>query len=80
MEPLTLWLNTQPAFSGDVSEIMFGATLIVVVLLLPRGIIPTGGEFITRFRTRGRPAVGPAAGAGPAATPATPPVSSGGAR
>jgi branched-chain amino acid transport system permease protein len=81
LEPLTLWLNTQPAFSGDVSEIMFGAILIVVVLLLPRGIIPTGGEFITRVRTRGRPAVSPAAaGAGPAATSATPPVSSGGAR
>jgi branched-chain amino acid transport system permease protein len=81
LEPLTLWLNTQPAFSGDVSEIMFGAILIVVVLLLPRGIIPTGGELITRFRTRGRPAVTPAAaGVGPAATSATPPVSSGGAR
>jgi branched-chain amino acid transport system permease protein len=82
IEPLTLWLNTQPAFSGSVSEIMLGGIFLIVVLFLPRGIIPTGGELITRFRTRGRPAVNPAAaGAGPAAaTSATPPVSSGGAR
>jgi branched-chain amino acid transport system permease protein len=86
MEPLTLWLNAQPSFSGDVSEIMFGAILIAVVLLLPRGIIPTGGELITRFRTRGRAAITPlAADAAPAAAvpangSATPPVSSGGAR
>jgi branched-chain amino acid transport system permease protein len=81
MEPLYLWVNTQPAFSGSVSDIMYGAILLLVVLFLPRGIIPTGSEFITRFRTRGRPAVIPAAaGAGPAAAPATPPVSSGGAR
>ncbi len=82
MEPLTLWLNTQPAFSGSVSDIMLGAIFLVVVLFLPRGIVPTGGELITRFRTRGRPAVSPAAaGVGPAAaTSATPPVSSGGAR
>ena len=86
MEPLTLWLNTQPAFAGSASDILFGAILLVVVLFLPRGIIPTGGELITRFRTRGRPAVSAAAaGAGPAAAvsangSATPPVSSGGAR
>jgi len=81
MEPLYLWVNTQPAFSGSVSDILFGAILLLVVLFLPRGIVPTGGEFITRFRTRGRPAVIPAAaGAGPAATSSTPPVSSGGAR
>jgi|SRR5579863_1134732 len=82
IEPLTLWLNTQPAFSGSVSEIMLGGIFLLVVLFLPRGIVPTGGEYITKFRTRGRPAVSPAAaGAGPAeATPATPPVSSGGAR
>jgi branched-chain amino acid transport system permease protein len=78
IETLTLWLNTQPAFTGSVSEIMLGAIFLLVVLFLPRGIIPTGGEFITRLRTRGRPAVNPAAGAGPgAAAPATPPVSSG---
>jgi branched-chain amino acid transport system permease protein len=86
MEPLTLWLNTQPAFSGSVSEIMLGAIFLIVVLFLPRGIVPTSGEFITRFRTRGRAAVSPAAaGVSPAAAvpadgSAAPPVSSGGAR
>jgi branched-chain amino acid transport system permease protein len=79
IETLTLWLNTQPAFTGSVSEIMLGAIFLLVVLFLPRGIIPTGGELITRFRTRGRPAVSPAA-AGAAAAPVIPPVSSGGAR
>ena len=82
IETLTLWLNTQPAFTGSLSNIMLGAVFLLVVLFLPRGIIPTGGEFITRMRTRGRAAVSPAAaGAGPAAaSSATPPVSSGGAR
>jgi branched-chain amino acid transport system permease protein len=86
IEPLTLWLNTQPAFSGSVSEIMLGAIFLLVVLFMPRGIIPTGSEYITKIRTRGRPAVIPATTIGPASsTPATPfssgpPVSSGGAR
>ena len=84
IEPLTLWLNTQPAFSGSVSEILLGAVFLLVVLFLPRGIIPTGGEFITRIRTRGRPAVVPATTVS-AAAPAPPvgpgpQVSSGGAR
>ena len=86
IEPLTLWLNTQPAFSGSISEIMLGAIFLLVVLFMPRGIIPTGSEYITKIRTRGRPAVIPATTIGPASsTPATPfssgpPVSSGGAR
>jgi branched-chain amino acid transport system permease protein len=86
IEPLTLWLNTQPAFSGSVSEIALGAVFLLVVLFMPRGIIPTGGELITRIRTRGRPAVVPATGAGSASSPPAapsgsgPPVSSGGAR
>ena len=86
IETLTLWLNTQPAFTGSVSEIMLGAIFLLVVLFMPRGIIPTGGELITRIRTRGRPAVIPATTIGPASSaPATPfssgpPVSSGGAR
>ncbi len=84
IETFTLWLNTQPAFSGSISNIMLGAVFLLVVLFLPRGIIPTGGELITRFRTRGRPAGSPATAAGPAATapPVSqdPSVSSGGAR
>jgi branched-chain amino acid transport system permease protein len=60
IEPLSLWLNTQPQFSGgDLSEILLGAIFLVVVLFMPRGIIPTSTELITRLRTRGRPAVIP---------------------
>jgi hypothetical protein len=79
-------MNTQPAFSGSLSEVMLGAVFLLVVLFMPRGIIPTGREFITKIRTRGRPAVIPATTIGPASSaPATPfssgpPVSSGGAR
>jgi branched-chain amino acid transport system permease protein len=86
IEPLSLWMNTQPAFSGSLSEVMLGAVFLLVVLFMPRGIIPTGREFITKIRTRGRPAVIPATTIGPASSaPATPfssgpPVSSGGAR
>jgi branched-chain amino acid transport system permease protein len=61
IEPVTLWLNTQPQFSGGyLSEILLGALFLIVVLFVPRGIVPTGGEWITKLRTRGRPAVIPA--------------------
>ena len=61
VEPATLWLNTQPQFSGGyLSEILLGGVFLIVVLFMPRGIIPTGGEWITRLRSRGRPAVIPA--------------------
>jgi branched-chain amino acid transport system permease protein len=89
IEPLTLWLNTQPQFSGgSLSEILLGGVFLIVVLFMPRGIVPTGGEFIKKIRMRGRPAVVPATtfGAVPGAEPAPPSpsspssVSSGGAR
>ena len=61
VEPATLWLNTQPEFSGGyLSEILLGGVFLIVVLFMPRGIVPTGGEWITRLRSRGRPAVIPA--------------------
>jgi hypothetical protein len=55
---------------------MLGAIFLVIVLFVPRGIIPTTGERITRIRTRGRPAVVPAVTARegvppPGATPAS---------
>jgi branched-chain amino acid transport system permease protein len=84
IEPLTLWLNSQPQLGGgSLNEILLGAIFLIVVLFVPRGIIPTGGEWITKLRTRGRPAVIPAttmgtpasAGSGQATS-----VSSGGAR
>ena len=81
IEPLTLWLNSQPSFSGSVSEIVLGGIFLLVVLFLPRGVVPTGGEFITKIRTRGRPAVIPATNTGPAASaPSASSVSPGGAR
>jgi branched-chain amino acid transport system permease protein len=82
IEPLTLWLNTQPEFSsGSLSEILLGGIFLIVVLFMPRGIIPTGGELITRFRTRGRAAIAPATTIGPASgTAPTPSVASGGAQ
>ena len=65
----------------SLSEVVLGAVFLLVVLFMPRGIVPTGGEFITKLRTRGRPAVIPATTIGPASsTPSAPPVSSGGAR
>ncbi|HEU5391264.1 MAG TPA: hypothetical protein VFV73_35710, partial [Streptosporangiaceae bacterium] len=63
IEPGTLWLNTQ--VSSYVSEIMLGVIFLVIVLFVPRGIIPTSSERITRIRTRGRPAVVPAPGDDP---------------
>jgi branched-chain amino acid transport system permease protein len=52
------------------SEILLGALFLLVVLFMPRGIIPTGAEWMTRLRTRGRPAVTSAS-----ASPATPQAS-----
>jgi branched-chain amino acid transport system permease protein len=82
IEPVTLWLNTQPQFSGGyLSEILLGAVFLVVALFMPRGIVPTVGEWITKIRTRGRPAVIPATTIGSASsTPSARSVSSGGAR
>jgi branched-chain amino acid transport system permease protein len=61
VEPVTLWLNTQPEFSGGyLSEILLGGVFLIVVLFMPRGIVPSGGEWITKLRSRGRPAVIPA--------------------
>jgi branched-chain amino acid transport system permease protein len=80
IEPLSLWLNTIPSLNG-LNEIVLGAILLLVLLFMPRGILPTAAEFMTKIRTRGRPAVVPATTIGAASTtPSAPPVSSGGAR
>jgi branched-chain amino acid transport system permease protein len=80
IEPLSQWLNTIPALNG-LNEIVLGAILLLVLLLMPRGILPTGAEYITKIRTRGRPAVVPATTIGAAPSePSAPSVSSGGAR
>jgi branched-chain amino acid transport system permease protein len=80
IEPLRLWINTQPELNGY-GEIIVGGVFLLVVLFMPRGIIPTGREYLTKLRTRGRPAVIPATSTGPASSaPPAPSVRSGGAR
>ena len=56
IEPGQLWLYTKSS-NNYLSEIILGGVFLVFVLFVPRGIIPTGTEWITRLRTRGRPAV-----------------------
>ncbi len=59
IEPGQLYLNT--VFTNAyLSEILLGVLFLVVVLFMPRGIIPTGAEWITRLRTKGRSAIPPA--------------------
>jgi branched-chain amino acid transport system permease protein len=49
LEPTQLWLNLQEANNYE-SEILFGALFLVVILFLPRGVIPTGGEYAAAIR------------------------------
>jgi branched-chain amino acid transport system permease protein len=63
IEPGQLYLTANS--SGYISEILLGSLFLVAVLLMPRGIIPTGGEYIRRLTTRGRAAI-------PATVPAAP--------
>ncbi|MGH3234492.1 MAG: branched-chain amino acid ABC transporter permease [Streptosporangiaceae bacterium] len=55
IEPGQLYLNIRFT-NGYLSEILLGALFLLIVLFMPRGIIPTGGEWVKRLRTRGRPA------------------------
>ena len=51
------WLNetSNNKFSGGNARLLiFGGLLVLVVLLLPRGIIPTAAGWIERWRTRGQ--------------------------
>jgi len=38
---------------------LLGALFLAIVIFVPRGIVPTAGEWLRRLRTRGRPAVPP---------------------
>jgi branched-chain amino acid transport system permease protein len=60
IEPGQLYLTTRYT-NGYISEILLGAIFLLVVLLVPRGIVPTGGEWIKKLRSRGRPAIEPTA-------------------
>jgi ABC-type branched-subunit amino acid transport system ATPase component/ABC-type branched-subunit amino acid transport system permease subunit len=51
------WLNetTNNEFGGGNARLLiFGGLLVLVVLFLPRGIIPTASHWIERWRTRGK--------------------------
>jgi branched-chain amino acid transport system permease protein len=50
LEPTQLWLTQQT--NGYESEILFGALFLVVILFLPRGVLPTAAEYITAGRAR----------------------------
>jgi branched-chain amino acid transport system permease protein len=58
VEPGQLYLTIKYT-NGYLSEILLGALLLLIVLFLPRGIVPTAGEQLRRLRSRGRPAVTP---------------------
>jgi branched-chain amino acid transport system permease protein len=74
IEPAQQYLTT--TITNDyLSLILLGALFLAVILLLPRGVIPTAGEMISKWqaRRRGRAssaAPPPAAGPGPATAPA----------
>ena len=65
IEPGQLYLTIKYT-NGYLSEILLGALFLLIVLFVPRGIVPTAGEWLRRLRTRGRPAVraGPDVGPG----------------
>ena len=72
IEPGQLYLTIRFT-NGYLSEILLGALFLLIVLFVPRGLVPTGGEWIRRLRTRGRPAVAPVRRRPVPPTPPTPP-------
>jgi len=72
LEPTQLYLNLQES-NGYESEILFGALFLVVILFLPRGVLPTGAEYVSRgrawlLRRRAPAQADPAAAGGAGAT------------
>jgi branched-chain amino acid transport system permease protein len=73
IEPAQQWLTLQ--YTNEyLSEILLGALFLLVILVLPRGVIPTGAELIAKFRAwlRARKADAAAVPAAPAPVPAGP--------
>jgi len=58
IEPGQLYLTIRYT-NGYLSEILLGALFLLIVIFVPRGIVPTAGEWLRRLRTRGRPSVAP---------------------
>jgi branched-chain amino acid transport system permease protein len=72
LEPLQQWIGITFT-NGYTSDIVLGVLFLAVILFLPRGIVPTGGEFLTKWRAVRARRHEPAAG-GPA-PPGSPAVS-----
>jgi branched-chain amino acid transport system permease protein len=53
LEPAQQYLTLQVT-NEYLSEILFGTLFLLVILLLPRGVIPTAGEKISSWRARHR--------------------------
>ena len=71
IEPAQQYLTTTIT-NNYLSLILLGALFLAVILLLPRGVIPTASEWISRWRARRSAGTGPAApGAAAAPGPAT---------
>jgi branched-chain amino acid transport system permease protein len=67
LEPLQQYV-TNAFTNGYLGEIILGALFLLVILFLPRGIIPTTSERITAWRTRGDRPGHPATAVRPADT------------
>jgi branched-chain amino acid transport system permease protein len=51
LEPVQLYLGLR--LTNDyLSEILLGVLFLVIILFMPRGVLPTGSEFITAWRAR----------------------------
>jgi branched-chain amino acid transport system permease protein len=66
LEPAQQYLTLHYS-NSYLGEIIWGTLFLLVILFLPRGVIPTASERLTAWRTRGRPV--PGGGAGRAAGP-----------
>jgi branched-chain amino acid transport system permease protein len=49
LEPLQQWIGITFT-NGYTSDIVLGVLFLLVILFMPRGIVPTGTEFVTKWR------------------------------
>ena len=64
IEPTQQWLTTRFT-SNYLSEILLGALFLVVILFMPRGVLPTASEWLARWRAAWRRRREPGAGTRP---------------
>jgi hypothetical protein len=70
LEPLQQWIGITFT-NGYTSDIVLGVLFLGVILFLPRGIVPTGNEYLTRWRAaRARRHETAAGGSAPPGSPA----------